>query len=101
MEVAELIYLLRIWYEYLWKQTIYWTITVIEGRMKLEKRDIAEALGLVYHGTIWNEEDNHVHYFQFHNKDIYVNTWLDIDEAWEEASERVVKSLVLLIEGSL
>jgi len=69
--------------------------------MKLEKKDVAEALGLVYHGTIWNEEDNHVHYFQFHNKDIYVNTWLDVDEAWEEASERVVKSLVLLIEGSL
>ena len=69
--------------------------------MKLEKRDVAECLGLVYNGTCWNEEDNHVHYFQCFGKDIYTDVRYDIDEAWEEAADKVLEPLVELLKEQL
>lgn len=69
--------------------------------MKLEKKDIAEAFGMVYNGTCWNEEDNHVHYFQCFGKDIYIGLWYDIDEAWEQAADKLLEPLVELLKSKL
>lgn len=69
--------------------------------MKLENRDIAEALGLVYNGVIEQIDGEYYHYFQFGSKDFYYSEWRDLEECWEMASEKVVKPLMELIVDKL
>lgn len=75
--------------------------------MKLEKRDIAEALGLVYNGTIFDEDNStgfgarSLHYFQFAGEDVYSGTWNSEEDAWEEVSNLLLEPLVELLKERL
>ena len=75
--------------------------------MKLEKRDVAEALGLGYNGTIFDEDNStgfgaqSLHYFQFGGKDIYSGCWNSEEDAWEEVSNILLEPLVELLKGKL
>lgn len=69
--------------------------------MKLENRDIAEALGLVYNGVIEQIDGEYYHYFQFCSKDFYYSEWRDLEECWEMASEEVLEPLMGLIVDKL
>lgn len=75
--------------------------------MKLEKKDIAQALGLVYNGEIFDEDNStgfgaqSLHYFQFGDKDLYSGTWNDIDDAWDEVANVLLAPLVELLKEHL
>ncbi len=60
--------------------------------MKLEKRDIAECLGLSYIGTELNWGGNLAHKFLFGYKELYYNH-LTEDQAWDKATEDVLDTL--------
>ena len=68
--------------------------------MKLEKKDIAQALGLVYNGVVKLEEA-YYHCFQFGSKDFYYVYCDDLEECWEYASEEVLEPLMGLIVDKL
>lgn len=73
--------------------------------MKLEKRDVAQALGLVYNGEKF-EYDNFTHKeykfykFSFEGKEILVHA-VELGDAWEEATDKVLEPLVELLKGKL
>ena len=75
--------------------------------MKLEKRDVAEALGLVYNGTIFDEDNSiefgaqSLHHFQFAGEDIYSGCWNSEEDAWEEVSSLLLEPLVELLKERL
>lgn len=75
--------------------------------MKLQKRDIAEALGLVYQGKINNQPAitglgcYEVHYFQFEDKNLYCGGWYSEDEAWDGVSDLLLKPFIELLKGKL
>lgn len=75
--------------------------------MKLEKRDVAECLGLVYNGTIFDEDNEtgfgaqSLHYFQFAGKDVYSGCWNSEEAAWEEVSNLLLEPLVELLKERL
>lgn len=73
--------------------------------MKLEKRDVAEALGLVYNGTSWeydsDGEEYEFHKFLFQGKEMLVWANRELDEAWEEASSLLLEPLVELLISKL
>lgn len=73
--------------------------------MKLEKRDVAEALGLVYIGTRWeydsDGEEYEFHKFNFRDKELFVWANRELDEAWEEVSEQLLEPLVELLKERL
>ena len=73
--------------------------------MKLEKKDIAEALGMWYYGDDDYDEStgNYYHVFKFYNsdKEIKVATWVSKDEAWEEASNEFLKPLEKILFDNL
>ena len=68
--------------------------------MKLEKKDIAEALGLEYIG----EEivgEGYYFIFLFEGNRITVPEWKGVEDALEEASEKVLEPLIEFISKSL
>ncbi len=74
--------------------------------MKLTKVDIAKALGMTYIGTSWvadtDEEEYEAHEFSFGGKTIFVwATYRNLDEAWEEAAEKLLEPLVDYLLGNL
>jgi outer membrane protein assembly factor BamE (lipoprotein component of BamABCDE complex) len=68
--------------------------------MKLTKVDIAEALGMTYTGEEYIE-GVYFYVFQFGTKQIKVRTYCDLDEAWEEAAEKLLDPLVDYLLGNL
>lgn len=68
--------------------------------MKLEKRDVAEALGLVYK-DIDTRGYYDYHVFWFYNKEILIGTYIDLEDAWEEAANKVLEPLVGLLKERL
>lgn len=75
---------------------------VVLGRnyMKLEKKDIAKTLGLKYIGddTV-GYYDYHV--FLFNGATVLVGCYRSIEDAWEEASGKVLEPLIEFISKSL
>jgi hypothetical protein len=73
--------------------------------MKLTKRDVAEGLGLTYHGTSWEYDSDGVEYefhkFSFGGKDMLVWANRELDEAWEEAAKKLLEPLVDYLLGNL
>jgi hypothetical protein len=73
--------------------------------MKLTKRDVAEGLGLTYRGTSWEYDSNGIEYnfhkFSFNGKQILLWASKDLDEAWEEAAEKLLEPLVDYLLGNL
>lgn len=65
--------------------------------MKLEKRDIAEALGLVYK-DIDTRGYYDYHVFGFSDREILIGTYIDLEDAWEEATNKVLEPLVELLK---
>ncbi len=74
--------------------------------MKLEKRDVAECLGLVYNGTKFGYDNfTHKEYkfykFSFEGKEILVYADKELGEAWEESANKVLEPLVELLKSKL
>jgi hypothetical protein len=74
--------------------------------MKLTKVDIAKALGMTYNGTSWvadsDEEEYEAHTFSYRGKTMIVwATYRNLDEAWEEAAEKLLEPLVDYLLGNL
>lgn len=69
--------------------------------MKLEKRDVAEALGLVYNGEKWDEEYDSYYEFDFNGKVMFITGWHTDNTAWEEATNKVLEPLVELLKERL
>lgn len=70
--------------------------------MKLTKRDIAEGLGLVYNDEEYSEKDDlYYHVFSFGKKTIYIHGRRELDDAWEEAAEKLLDPLVDYLLGNL
>ena len=68
--------------------------------MELEKKDIAKALGLEYTGAdTLGYYDYHV--FSFNGATVLVGCYRSIEDAWEEASEKVLEPLIEFISKSL
>lgn len=70
--------------------------------MKLEKRDVAEALGLVYNGEKWDFGNNSGYLvFDFNGKTLDIGDWHTEESAWEEAANKVLEPLVELLRNKL
>jgi hypothetical protein len=69
--------------------------------MKLTKVDIAEALGMVYTGEEYIEDEGCFYVFQFGSKQVKVRTYFGLDDAWEEAAEKLLEPLVDYLLGNL
>jgi hypothetical protein len=73
--------------------------------MKLTKVDIAEGFGMVYSGTSWeydsDGEEYEFHKFSFRGKNMSVWANRELEEAWEEAAEKLLEPLVELLLGNL
>lgn len=70
--------------------------------MKLEKRDIAECLGLTYNGTEPDIYGTYYHTFYFCGEMIQdTNSYYSIEEAWEDAADKVLEPLVELLKERL
>lgn len=73
--------------------------------MKLTKRDVAEGLGMTYQGTSWEYEGDYeleYHEFNFNSKRILINCYAySVDEAWEEAADKLLEPLVDYLLGNL
>ena len=70
--------------------------------MKLEKRDVAECLGLVYKGERWDFGDNTGYFvFDFNGEALDVGGWHTEDSAWREAADKVLEPLVELLKSNL
>ena len=68
--------------------------------MELEKKDVAKALGLKYHGEEYLHESDY-YVFLFQGRRITVPEWKGIEDAWEEAAEKVLEPLIEFISKSL
>lgn len=68
--------------------------------MKLTKVDIAEGLGMTYHG-ICDFGSFEYHYFSFLGKEIKVSHRCTEKQAWEEAAEKLLEPLVDYLLGNL
>ena len=68
--------------------------------MKLEKKDIAEALGLKYIGEDGDRE-YYYHVFLFEGNRILVPDSYSMERAWEEAADTVLEPLIEFISKSL
>ena len=70
--------------------------------MKLEKRDVAECLGLSYDGEESHDQGNYYHTFYFCGKMIQdTSICYSVEEAWEDAANKVLEPLVELLKGKL
>ena len=73
--------------------------------MKLTKVDIAQALGMTYHGTRWElieyAHEEEIHVFEFRGKTIMVDEDIPLEQAWEEAAEKLLEPLVDYLLGNL
>ena len=70
--------------------------------MKLEKRDVAECLGLCYCGTQYNDDMEGCHTFYFNGIMIQkTSEHLNLEFAWEQAANLVLEPLVELLKGKL
>lgn len=70
--------------------------------MKLEKRDVAEALGLTYDGEESDGQGSYYHTFYFCGKMIQdTSICYGADEAWEDAANKVLEPLVELLKSKL
>ena len=69
--------------------------------MKLEKRDVAEALGLEFFGVYKYNKLPH-YYFKFHDKEFRFEKWTEhVEIPWEEAANKVLEPLVELLKSKL
>jgi hypothetical protein len=73
--------------------------------MKLNKRDVAEGLGMIYTGTQYAHYEyayeTEYHVFQFKGKCILVDEGVPVEQAWEEAAEKLLEPLVDYLLGNL
>lgn len=69
--------------------------------MKLTKVDIAEGLGMIYTGEEYIEDEGFFHVFQFSGKQVRVRAYNGLEQAWEEASEKLLEPLVDYLLGNL
>lgn len=70
--------------------------------MKLEKRDIAECLGLTYMGERWDFGNNKGCFvFDFNGETLEVGGWNTEESAWREAADKVLQPLVELLKDKL
>lgn len=71
--------------------------------MKLEKRDIAEALGLVYNGVGEIQSSDLIyHRFSFNGAELNLRAYSFNEEAaWEYAVDRLLNPLVELLKERL
>ncbi len=70
--------------------------------MKLEKRDVAECLGLTYDGEESDTYGDYYHTFYFRGKMIQDTTiCYSAEEAWEEAANKVLEPFVELLKSKL
>jgi len=69
--------------------------------MKLAKVDVAEGLGMIYTGEEYVEDEGYFYMFQFGSKQVKIRAYNTVEQAWEEAAEKLLEPLVELLLGNL